>query len=291
MFAAALLAACLLALHRNKRMLAALLLFALVLSRPESALILAAVVVGFAARRREWTWASGVLGAALTGVLVGEYVTRNAASNVHGMPELAYLFLKLPVNLPTNLLGIQFWTNSARWCDDPVLTLSLSPLQLGSIDQVGFCAPDASFPLRTLAALLTTFGVLPVALLYVGRSSGWRSMLNQSTLSVVLVFGVVMFLLGPAAGKSVDRLIAFGWPAFTIALPLLWVRTFQGSPPLGFWLLHFTVTWLPWVFITHFGVSETPAYSLSLVLAVAGYYEAWRLLQGSQTPSRQKIAR
>lgn len=264
---AALVAVPLCALQLGRPMLAAALLPPVVLAH-QAGLVLAAVLVGAAARRRDWAVALvGTLGAGAAIAIANLYPVA-MPGNEHGMSPLAYFALKLPVNALHNVLGIAVWTDSFAWCHAPVVTFSLGEAPLpGRIREVGVCAPDPRLPARTFAVLLTVFGVLPGLALALLPRGGLRALrAGPPVAAVAAVYGALMLLLAPAAGKSLERLAAFGWPAFWLALPVLWGRL--GMPLDGrlVWLagLHLAVSWSPMM-----GPAAVPA-AAALAIGLAG---------------------
>jgi hypothetical protein len=60
--------------------------------------------------------------------LAGSYLVHRASAgieNVHHMPEILYLFTKIPVNFLRNWVGVEQWTDGYAWCDQPFVTFGL----------------------------------------------------------------------------------------------------------------------------------------------------------------------
>jgi hypothetical protein len=141
------------------------------------------------------------------------------------MNPLIYTVAKIPANFLGNLLGINIWTNSFQWCDAPAFTVAVPHgVSLGKIREFGLCRPDGDEIVRGWLPYVSAFGVGTGILIALARPivKGWKDLPEVARLS--LVYGVVMFILGPMSGKSVMRTTFYGWPAFLIAGPFLFQR-------------------------------------------------------------------
>jgi len=134
--------------------------------------------------------------------------------------------------------------------DPPVWKMSLPTwLQGGSVQEVGVYRFDLPLPLRTVSALLSTFGLLTVMAWYWLRKEGW-SRLKQvpDAFRMAMIIGLAFFVLAPFSGRSVERLVGYAWPAFWLAVPLLGSLGVVQSEVLKrrwFWGGHVFVSWLP----------------------------------------------
>ena len=117
------------ALLRWRPLAAALFVIPLICAR-ESGMFLAFIAAGFLIWRGD-----RIAGAAmLVCYLAGSYLVHRASpgiENVHHMPEILYLFTKIPVNFLRNWVGVELWTDGYAWCDQPFVTFGL-PLGIHS---------------------------------------------------------------------------------------------------------------------------------------------------------------
>jgi hypothetical protein len=243
-------AAFLAAVRGRRFALAAAVMLLLLLNR-ESNLALAVVAAAILFFGRERRPAIAILAAALLGYAVTHSIAAHA-TNVHDMPGVLYLILKFPANFLANFLGIQLWTDGFKWCDDPFATLMLpAGLHLGRIHQIGFCAPNPVAPLATLNAYATTFGILPAVLARLvleRRSAILRA--QEPWWAIAFCYGALMTILGPMSGTELDRLVAYGWPLFLLAVPLAFAtgRPFEPRRARLF-TLHILALWLPFAIL------------------------------------------
>lgn len=285
----------LLAMKQRQFLIGAGLMTALITIR-ETSLILAATTAFFLLRDRNIYGAILIAIATGLGVVIVQHFSANAV-NIHQMPELIYLVLKIPANLLSNVLGIGLWTNSFQWCLDPVFTVSVpSGLNFGQIHQIGFCAPHAPQPLLT-AASLTAFGILPALLLFTLLHKASIAPSQQDTWWLIAFwYGAIMTLLGPVSGTAVVRLIGYGWPLFLIALPALLNKNSELVDPTSKMLigLHVAALWMPYL-ILQIDYSQIPylnlpnisfsplASVLCIIVGVATNVFAFRIMKSVQT--------
>lgn len=279
---AALVALCLLALYTGRYRLAMLALFVAVLVR-ESTLLLSVCVVGIALARRQRALALQVGIVTVAGWLLSTFIAGQGQPNIHAANSLVYLAGKVPFNALRNLLGVFMWTDTLA-ANDPVV-YARAPLfafdvpswaPLGAIHRVGLYALVPEYPLTTLQTLLTHFGILPFLVL-ADAWARWRSRGRSLwadlplAVQVALVYGLIAFVAGTSLGASVHRLIGYGWPAFWLAAPLVFLRrSAQGAPGLGrLAALHFAIAWAPFV-LKAAGLSLIPTALVSIAVAVVG---------------------
>jgi hypothetical protein len=189
----------------------------------ETGLILVAFLIIAAFRQRRWTAIAVGLMATGIGALISSHYRAMGLGNIHEMSPLLYFAAKIPVNMLTEVFGIAFWTDSySLWCSAPVIVTDLPHfLPSGHIHQIGICRPQSDLPLRNVFSLCTSFGILP-AILWASRKQRLELPL---WVRVALWYGLAMFFLGVVSGRSVARLVCYGWPAFVIAAPALAART------------------------------------------------------------------
>lgn len=265
----------------------------------ESSMFLAFISAGFLLWNRKVF--AGI--AMIAGYLVGSLIIHSAAagaSNVHEMPEIFYLFLKMPENFLRNWLGVLLWTNGYAWCEQPVFTISFpGTFHLGVITKVGFCAPSIVAPLAAAASYVTTFGVLPAVLVSVLKTRGvplsrWR----EEWWATSFAYGALMFLLATFAGNPVDRDIAFAWPLFLIALPTICSEFLTWKVAA----LNISAAWAPLLLSSLLGppggerlftgVSEAPLVSfMSLALGLAANVATYGLMRLTLAPSKEAALR
>jgi hypothetical protein len=190
-------------------------------------------------------------------MLLVSMLTQSARPNIHEMGGVSYLVLKVVSNSAANLLGITLWSDTYAqtlphfYPEQPVWKMALpAVLSPGSISEIGIYRFEPWLPLRTLVMMLTTFGLLPFCLFYF-RGAG-VSKLKELPMGVgiALVCGICFWLLGPLTGRSVDRLIGYGWPAFWVAVPVIAAslpKAYLINPRQAawFWSGHLLLSWLP----------------------------------------------
>jgi hypothetical protein len=174
---------------------------------------------------RRFRYAAAVVVAVAGGLWLAGRLSAESAANVHEMSPLIYMVAKIPANFLGNLLGINIWTNSFQWCDAPAFTVEVPHfVSLGKIKAFGLCRPDGDEVVRGWLPYVAAFGIGTGILIALARpiAKGWRDL--PEAVRLALVYGVLMFILGPMSGKSVMRTTFYGWPAFLIAGPFLFQR-------------------------------------------------------------------
>lgn len=297
---AALVALCLLALYMERRPLALLALFVAVLAR-ESTLLLSVCVIGIALARRQRGLTIQAAAVTSAGWLLSMFIAGQGQPNIHGASSLIYLAGKVPFNALRNLAGVFMWTDTLA-ANDPIV-FSRAPLfafdvptwaPLGAIHRIGLYALVAEYPLTTLQTLATHFGVLPFVIL----ADAWARWRNRGRMlwaglplavQVSLVYGLVAFAAGTSLGASVHRLIGYGWPAFWLAAPLLYLRSSQGVSGLRrLAALHFAVAWAPFV-LKAAGCDLISTALVSIVVALVGGRLAVRSRQWPASPAEHAL--
>jgi hypothetical protein len=237
-------------IRRQQIFLSALTICALMTIR-ESSIALVAVAVIYFLYYRRIAQAMTILVAAIVGMALVAHFARQA-TNVHDMPGIYYMALKVPANFLHNVFGVSLWTDGFQWCDRPVFSLPIPGfVNLGRIHEVGFCRPEWFQPMLTLASL-TAFGILPVILITAFRERGWNGLPHREAWwAIAFWYGSLMTLLCPLSGTAVLRLIGYGWPLFFIALPALYADAGNRFRRVRPWLLmlHVTGLWLPYLIL------------------------------------------
>jgi hypothetical protein len=295
---AVILAALLLCLVTGRLSLAMLLLFPAFLAREST--VLASICLAWAAWRRvpARVVTTGVL-ASLCGALASRHFDSLGPVGREGLHGGLYALGKVLWSLPRNTIGLALWTNTLPFCSSPRWVTTIPAwLSLGRIHQIGFCGLSLWGPSRAFLAWLGIFGTGPGVAIALRRgllSSGslshvqWmkprqtgRSVSEGTAIAYrfSMVYGIVSFLLAPALGASVDRLVAYGWPFFFIAL--LWflaapASTVRAHAP---WilLLHLMASWIAW-----FGFirQSTPGYCVAALIALLLNAAAYLLVDRS----------
>ena len=157
----ALFCALLLCLDLNRPLLAACTLFPLMVSREATTLALICLLLA-GWRRLRWAGCLLAVASAAAGSLLVAHLTAGAQGNTEHLPEIVYVFAKLPWNLLRSV-GLVPWSNVYPFlCSPPARQFAI---HLGPLRALGVCSTSSVQPSELLQALLTTFGLLPVALL------------------------------------------------------------------------------------------------------------------------------
>ena len=226
---AGLLAIFLLLLARRNLLAAACMMFPLMLSRESTSLTLVCLLIA-CWRPLRWPGRLLAFGAGLAGTLLIGRLTLHNPGNMDSVPESIYLLAKAPWNLLRNVLGIVPWSNvNGSLCRVPEWRYTL-PFHVGLLHTVGMCGFSFDQPQETLAAALTTFGLLPLLAVFLwtrGRRAGVHHPAsnvaehNSPLIRFCLLYGGVSFVLAPMLGAWAPRLFGYSWPLSLIAIPLL----------------------------------------------------------------------
>ncbi len=249
------------------------MLYPLALTRESTLLVLVCLLVAGWGRLRAWQ-AISAMAATAAGMLTVRWLARAALPNHEGLSPALYMVAKLPWNLLRNVLGLQAWADVYPACAAPVWTHALP---LGPLHTVGVCGFSLGSPRDALGMALASFGLLPLLWWWLRRDLRREPGL---LLRFATLYGGASFLLSPLLGMSSQRLFAYGWPLFLVAMPLL-----LGSQRAGFTsratagvfvALHLAAAWAPWwvfyVYPVNVLEAEVPLY-------LAGWFllrRAWR---------------
>jgi len=157
----------------------------------------------------------------IVGFLLIYFIVGKGGANRHGMNMISYYILKIPANLLGNILGIDMYTNTYQWCEDPIFVFDVSKiLFIGNIDIVGLCYPSFMKIARTLFVYAVIFGMWPFVAMYIlikcikGR--------EFRDVSFIIIAGTVsLFLLSAGFGRTVERLFIYSYPFLIYAGPAL----------------------------------------------------------------------
>ena len=262
---AALLAGLMLLLAQKRYLAAALMMLPLMVSRESSILTLVCFLVA-AWREIRWKGAAVAVGACAAGSLVVQQLIAGGRGNSEGLPQFVYLAGKAPWNLARNMLGIWPWSNLyPDLCSHPRW---LWTLHLGPIQSLGVCNVSAVQPLSCLDAAMTLFGLLPLLAVML-----WRRKQRGEEWSVLLRFcvfyGAACFLLAPALGSAVYRLIGYAWPLPLAGVPILADRLRGGWRAAAFLVAHLTLCGLG--LLHPFGTTAWPTLATDLALWGVGF--------------------
>jgi hypothetical protein len=213
----ALLSVLLVLLLRKHFLLAALIMFPLMVSRESTSLTLVCFLIAGWHHLR-WRDRLLAIGSALAGSLLVQRLTALSPGNREHLPESVYILSKAPWNFTRNILGIQPWSNVyPQLCRVPVWQHSL---QAGPVHAIGVCGFNILLPCTVLATALSTFGLLPLLTAFFWwrtRHTGDRSFLQ----SFCLVYGAACFIIAPLLGVSMAHLFGYSWTFSLVALPML----------------------------------------------------------------------
>ena len=240
---AALLACFLIVLRARLAWWVPLLLVPLVLVR-ESILAVCVVLAIVAWRRSNRELAGAAAVALIASYGVSTMAGIGGAPSRHNVGGPLYLLGKIPYNGVKNLTGFEFATNDLSECG--TVTQFHLPFSIGNIDSVGLCPFNVFFPAWTLSLWLALFGLGPALLLAClrhPRNGGERPIWLQ----VALWSGLLTYLAAPLLGSSVDRLVAYGWPAFLVVMPLLLFDRSARRDPSLIVGASFALAWVPTV--------------------------------------------
>lgn len=257
-----------------------LILFLLFLTRESTILLgIALLVVSFLRSQKILTVA--VLVVIALSIFTTYQIAALGLPNIHNLSNFSYLVLKMPYNFFNNVFGAKLWINTLPNLCNPLFVFNVPRyLQIGPIDSVGFCRFDASAPLYTAMVLLTTFGVMPLALCYV-LFSRFKLVMNKSPLwlLIALTYGLASYFMSVLVTGAVQRSVGYGWPAFLLAVPFLLTAFFQIDKKflLKLSFVQMFVVWLPIVVGkgTVFGVS---VLWFVFLLILAAYVYTFHLL-------------
>jgi hypothetical protein len=264
----ALLAVMLLMLASEHTLGAALMMFPLMLSRESTSLTLICfLAAGWGWMR--WRVKMVAVISAITGSVIVSHLAARAQPNLERLPEPVYILAKIPWNFMHNVLGITPWSNvNPELCKVPAWTM---PVHIGPVHAIGVCGFSFAGWIEMSQAILNDFGLLPLLFVFL-----WWRCRRFSTQNVLLrftlLYGSVSLLLAPMLGTWFIRLIGYAWPAFFVALPLLFDRLEETSPKgsrafaaTGFFGVHLAL------FYTAYTWMWPAQISIDIVLWMIGY--------------------
>jgi hypothetical protein len=281
---AALLCIFLLLLDRQRFLLAGLMMLPLAVSR-ESTLLTLAVYLVAGWRRLRLTESVTAIASMVAGILIVKRLTANALPNNEHISPFLYLLAKMPWALLKNFLGLYPWSNVYPECEVPRFQMAL---HLGPVHAVGICRFEPYPPLLLLFYCLSSFGLLPLLFLALRRLRKPLAPTENSSRADFLVrfcvvYGVLSFAIAGLLGETFQRLFAYSWPVFLIALPILLTRaraTFLSNrAALVFLTIHLLLSWC------QFRTSLIQLIPIEIVFWIAGYVLLRRTLIAAPVPA------
>ncbi len=268
---AALLGLFLILLERRRFLLAALMLLPLTVTRESTLLTLACLLIA-GWRRLRLAEAAAAIASTAAGILLVSRLTANALPNSEHIPAPLYLFAKMPWAFVRNFLGLTPWSNVYPYPECTVPRWQI-PLHLGRIQAIGICGFHPDRLLRLIFFALASFGLFPLLLLavrHLRRPVPTAPSRAQILLRFTLLYGLLSFAIAGLLGESFQRLFAYSWPAFLIALPILLSRasaTFiSNRAAIAFLTLHLLLSWLA------IGDAQPRLIPLEIALWIAGWF-------------------
>lgn len=249
-------------LAEDHMVLAALMMFPLMLARESTSLTLICFLAA------SWSWlrwrdrmiavASAVLGSALV-----SHLASRAQPNMEELPQSIYMMAKVPWNFSNNVLGLVPWSNvNSEFCSVPRWTMQV---HLGRVHAIGICGFSLVGWSKVTRVISSNFGLLPLLLCFVW----WRSRklpVQNVLLRFCLLYGIASLVLAPELGTWFNRLIGYSWPIFFVALPLLFDRVPANTSSarrslaaIGFFGLHLLLYCLAgrWPWLIQLSVNAT----------------------------------
>ncbi|MEK7479045.1 MAG: hypothetical protein AAB634_00710 [Patescibacteria group bacterium] len=210
------------ALFYEKEWAAFAILFLLFLTRESTILLGLLILPAYWFRGKKKFFVATCLLVAFAVFVVGS-LGSGGLPNPHHVGNAFYLVLKLTYNFFNNFFGIKLWVNTLAANCEPVIQMSLPSWPLfGSIRGAGLCPWNPLASIHTFFALFTIFGVAPTVFAYLILKK-YRYILREAPfwLFLATLYGAAHFIIGVPAGTGVARIVAYGWPAFVLALPFL----------------------------------------------------------------------
>ena len=236
LFYAALLGVFFLLLRQGKLWASLVFLFLLFLTR-ENTIVLSLCTIVICFYKRQIQYATSVIVVSFAAMVAISFISHYGQPNIHKLPEILYLALKIPINFISNFSGVIIWTNTLSlseitahtWHNNPIIQVALPKwLCFGEVTSVGIYGFDIFRPMNTFLSLFTSFGIAPVLLVFVIRRN-YHFIFNESPvwLLIAMTYGIFSYLIGTSIGPDVTRLVAYGWPAFWLVTPILMLKYYS----------------------------------------------------------------
>jgi hypothetical protein len=159
-------------------------------------------------------------------VAIIAYNTRTNV-NMHHIPDLLFLILRMPLFLMRNFTGFEHWVDTYQslpfYTHQPLVVFEAPRWisSISSIRQIGIYEWNFVNITRTMKLILSLFGTAPTILFYFIRRK--RSELISSSLpfNTILFSGCMLFILAPCLGPASYRYYINAWPVFFLIVPFL----------------------------------------------------------------------
>jgi hypothetical protein len=265
----AMLALLLLLLAGEHMLLAAFMMFPLMLSRESTSLVLVCFLI---ATWKSLRWKDRITAVATTiaGAVVVGWLSARASSNIEHLPQVIYMLAKVPWNFLHNVLGIVPWSNVyPGLCSVPAWSMHL---HTGPVESIGVCGFSTIGWEFIAQAVLTNFGLLPllVAVLWQRRD---RAAKRKPLLQFTLLYGTISLCLAPLLGVWFVHLIGYAWPLFFVALPQLFDEVSSAPPTssrngagVAFLVVHLLAFYISYRFLWY------PQIVMEAVLWIIGFF-------------------
>ncbi|MDP3725366.1 MAG: hypothetical protein Q8R20_02775 [Nanoarchaeota archaeon] len=266
-----------------------LILFLLFLNRETTILLGLVLIVTYWLRRKKLLAATALI-VVLISMGTSGFISGIGQPNTHNVSTSVFMLLKFAYHSVVNVLGLRLWVSGYDFCA-PIFKLILPPFNfLGTIKEAGFCGFDPSLPLKTLIALLSTFGIAPVVFARIFLKEGRKIFARLPVwTSVAITSGILHYLISVPAGTGIQRIVGYGWPVFLLATPFLAAKFFEIDRKCIIKLLsvQLFVAWLPFV-LKEASMERTATLTITLCIILAAYWYAMRIV-GAQEIRRAPV--
>lgn len=256
-------------------------LFFLALSRLEMTVLLALPLLIFSAIKAKKLTAIMIILAIISASIISFYFGSLGKPNVHNLPDIVYVAIKFPVNFLKNVFGINLWANTFSGligaCAPKSIFILPSWIQYGSVKSVGICEFSLNRPLETLSIMISIFGLAPLIIfLFIVKNFKEIFSFNRLWLSVAIIYGALVFIMGPGGGTGVDRIVGYGWPAFLLAAPFIFNKYYikNAESAKKILMIHLLLLWIPTV-LTIFGFVEEKENIVIILIGFMAYVFAY----------------
>jgi hypothetical protein len=216
-------------------------------------LFLSIILVGVYLSR--WKMALSVLLVMIIGLIINSISARSGLPSPANINSFIFYLIRIPSNLFYNISGIPIWSNIYADICHPLIKLNLPTwLPFGNLHSIGICPPNITTPLRNLAFLLTTLGVLPSLLFYDLINNFTRIMrTTPSYILIALIYGTISFASAILLSMDIMRHAGQGWTACWFAMLALLPLHYKIDKPFVYRiaLINLIVSWVPWMLLLH----------------------------------------
>jgi hypothetical protein len=261
-------------LWKDRFLAASLMLLPMEVCREATMLaLLCFIVAGW--RRIRLIHAGVAFAATYAGIRVVSLLDKQALSNHEQMSDFPYMAGKLAWNFSKNVVGFPLWSDLNQPCDLPAWQ---TKIHIGGMHAIGVCSFSPARPIWTASMALATFGLFPLLLFYIWQRQG-PAIYNRSLLMrFCIVYGAASILLAPMLGALVPRLIAYAWPLFLVAVPILSHECIRirSRAFVALLSIHLALAWL--TVVDHSTPLPLGSQAGMLLVCVLGYVLGWLLI-------------